>query len=398
MSANPFPVTAQSGDVPKVVVQEQSGDARTVELSGRALPYRAMSFETEQRAEVTWYPASGVGSLQFLGPMEKPTSLHGMWKDRFIMQAGYGVSSPGLATDFAPSSQSPYAVLDGQPVANVFALVELFVDICRKGQVILFTWMEVSRYGYLKNFKHSWDTANDVSWEMTFEWVSQGADPFAVQFEGNTGDALNFASNSQQVFNDVQAAIAPTLISALNETANEIAAVEDQLQSAIEQAQSAVNNAIDGINAPINAALSLAGTATSMVKNYQQVMGLVTLTIQSDQNAAEYIATSAAGLAARASARVARNAAANQARSIANRVDPTLLAVVTAREGQDLRSFSTQYYGTQAQWRALMTYNNMQSSTCSAGQVVLVPQLTAGTNPAIASPLASGTNIAQAVT
>jgi len=47
--------------------------------------------------------------------------------------------------------------------------------------------------------------------------------------------------------------------------------------------------------------------------------------------------------------------------------------VFQARDGMDLRTVSTQFYGTPDEWQSLMVFNNLLSSGLVAGQVIFVP-------------------------
>ena len=75
------------------IIREITGLQRVLELQGRAMPYRGLKVGGDMRAEVTWYPGSPVGSLQILGPKEGETTIHGTWKDRFIMPSANGAGA-----------------------------------------------------------------------------------------------------------------------------------------------------------------------------------------------------------------------------------------------------------------------------------------------------------------
>mgnify|MGYP001613528902 FL=1 len=74
--------------------------------------------------------------------------------------------------------------------------------------------------------------------------------------------------------------------------------------------------------------------------------------------------------------RVARqmlSAAARQEADLTKRVAPDMLSHFVARADMDLREVSTRFYGDQNGWRRLMSFNQLETSRLSAGQVVFVP-------------------------
>jgi hypothetical protein len=68
-----------------------------------------------------------------------------------------------------------------------------------------------------------------------------------------------------------------------------------------------------------------------------------------------------------------RNLAAREQLALLNAVATTVVSVFQAREGQDLRQVSQDFYGTPDEWRSLMVYNHLLSSGLVAGQVIFVP-------------------------
>jgi len=138
---------------------ERTGDKRAVVLRGRALPYRPFSLSGTQRNSIEWYPGNPIGVLQVYGAKEEETTIQGYWKDIFLGEGGNGIPS--------------YAQLNGAPLLTAIDLAGTIDDIRRKGQEIVVTWLNHTRYGIIDRFTQKWHTGHDVEWEISFAWISQ---------------------------------------------------------------------------------------------------------------------------------------------------------------------------------------------------------------------------------
>jgi hypothetical protein len=362
------------GSVPAFVIEEVTGEQRVVRLTSRALPYRPFTLKGMQSHDKTKYPASPIQSLQVLGPDEGSTTIKGQWKDRFIMQAGYNVAAPGLDTSFAPSIAGVPATVDNTPVANVLALVSLVDDMRRKGQLVKVTWMEISRFGLIASFSQSWNTVNDVEWEIEFEWVSQAEDPLAARVALPSADATALPGDAQHSFVQTVAAVAKSIVSIAQDAADAIETVEDTVQRTITQIQSTVQNGVDGLLAPVDAARNLAAMTQTLVSSYSETMDYVVSRTQEELSFGEFLSQSARALASRRTCRAARDQAANAQRAMLVQIDPDLIGIVRARANDDLRRVAEAFYGDANAWRMLLTYNHLESSRLAAGDIVLIPK------------------------
>lgn len=125
-----------------------------VTLGGRSLPYRAgaggsISFGRTQRTKLTWYPGNQAASQQIIGPTVAPTTINGVWKERYL-----GEDAP-------------------------IDLVELFEDLLDSGVQLRVSWQTIERRGIIKQF--TWAPGDpvggltDIRWEMVLEWNSAAA-------------------------------------------------------------------------------------------------------------------------------------------------------------------------------------------------------------------------------
>lgn len=126
-----------------------------IELEGRSLPYRPIVYEGRQRVKTTWYAGNTVATQQVMGPIEEPTVVNGMWKDRFLG--------------------------DGQ----ARGMANLFDTLRRSGSLVEVTWgagilentafgFSFVRQGIVARTKFTFDRPQDVAWEVEFHWNGQG--------------------------------------------------------------------------------------------------------------------------------------------------------------------------------------------------------------------------------
>lgn len=125
-------------------------------LVGREMPYKAgaggnISFGKTQRTNLTWYPGNRFASQQILGPIIKPTTINGVWKEH------------KLGTD--------------RPIQ----LVEAFEELLESGAQVRMLWQTIERQGVVKDF--DWKPGvptgglSDIAWQAVFEWSAPAVTP-----------------------------------------------------------------------------------------------------------------------------------------------------------------------------------------------------------------------------
>jgi len=403
------------GDPSSLLIREIQGERHKLELVGRALPYRPMSFEGSMRAEFTWYPGNPIATVQMLGAQEAPTTINGMWKDRFIKTTS-NLGIPILG-------QTGKAYYDDAIIDNVSDLVKLADGFRRRGSLVEVAWDDIVRQGILTKFKQTWLRTEDVEWEMEFTWMSQGEDELPVVF--------NVLSSLADMINSIVDAV-NALVEAIAELKAEFAAIASWVN--------AINNIIDGIVAAVSGLVDLAKQAAKLVVAPYAIIGNMVAACQTigdqckelvktieniparmaravgfdpvtsssvtvddtggdtepapgtnpnDESQDEVLAAeSAMRKAKRAARKLKAEVARRQQEMISQTQDQTKpLATFIARDGMDLRDVSTQYYGTPGEWIRLMLYNGFNTSRLLAGDMVIVPQLSGIGQPAPASTL-----------
>lgn len=372
------------------LIETLTGPTRTLELRGRALPYRGLSFEGTTRAEVTWFPGNAVGSLQVLGTEESPTTATGMWKDRFIKS----VTDEGVAVQ-----PTGIALYNGQQVADSVALVDAVELIRTSGQRIKLTWDSFTRTGIIKRFKANLQRHEDIEWEMEFLWDSRGQPVTPVTLPA-TAVAESFADKVTALAEKVKSALEPpaefqVVEDYINELNGFMAAIDDavlDVQNTATASVATILSPLDAIQRSLAAAQEIQTQAESMSSFVESVPAAAIVKLSETQNvvlgtdffpspvAAVPFATSIAADQWRRGVRTnARNLALEAAADgevLRQQLQSDVLAVFTAREAMDLRTVATKFYGTSDEWRRIREFNSLSTSELYAGQIVLVPKLT----------------------
>jgi hypothetical protein len=190
----------------------------------------------------------------------------------------------------------------------------------------------------------------------------------------NLGATLNQAVENAP-FEKIQA-FSDRLNSFTTTLSNNIAEIDFAIQSAIDEA----TQPIDAVRRLIGVMSSIQDSAGSVLDELRDAPAQVQFALQEPTTGlVPFANVCAAELWKRGvydAARAAQRQAALQAQDLGRQVNPDLIAVVVARDGDDLRDISTDAYGTPDQWKALEAYNGLTSSALSAGDVVFVPQFT----------------------
>ena len=126
-----------------------------IPLEGRALPYRAgaggsVSFGMRQRVKTVWYPGNPVATQLIFGPTLPPTTINGVWRDRYLGED---------------------AAID---------LVELFQELCATGVQLRVVWSALDYQGVIAgvDFQPGQPTGGlgDLGWSITFDWGARNGE------------------------------------------------------------------------------------------------------------------------------------------------------------------------------------------------------------------------------
>lgn len=363
-------------------LRELTGDQRTVTLKGRALPYRPFTLAGKQRNSIDWYNGNPIGVLQVYGAEEDKTTVNGWWKDVFI-------GDPNAI----------YATVNGFAINTVRDLADLIDDIRRKGQEIVVTWMDRTRFGLLELFTQKWHTGHDLEWDMTFAWIGQDDVQLSLNVPFVTD---NSAADLVSVPNDIQDGVTqlstPTIrlqeegINVGGAINGFVTAFSDEYQSLVEDAdgiantisdqsdelQDTLSNVATIATAPNDAQRRIAGILDGIkleAGDCRQTFGLIEGArlnlggpfgdVLADRSSSRQQAMTATQIQVTAAAQEAK---------ILRALSQEIIMVFTARAGDTLLTASQIFYGTPDNWQDLMLYNNLVDSVLVAGQVVIAPQ------------------------
>lgn len=150
-----------------LLLEEQTGIKRSLELRGNGLPHHWAAFPVEQRVVTKWNPGNGgEATQQVLGPREGSPEWEGEWNTTLL------VSAPALYSERGGLQQK---------VARARTLVNLVEAIVRGGALVKLTWTEddsgqlpIVRLGRPTKLEPAYRSNDDVRWRLTWEWKGRG--------------------------------------------------------------------------------------------------------------------------------------------------------------------------------------------------------------------------------
>jgi hypothetical protein len=305
-----------------------------------------------------------------------------MWKDRFIKSQTDGVPEFGIPP-MPVLGQQGSVVYNGSVVKDVQAAIIAADGFRRRGQLLEITWDEFVRHGFLTSFEAKLLRREDAEWEMEFTWISQGDKEIPVAFGFNLS-ALDIANELLGALQDLIAAV-QGVFAIISSVQNAINNLIDTITEAITSIVDLTKQAVNLVMAPIDTAksmmasfetikdscFSLIETVTSLpARAIRQVQDIGTEVQQDVLEAEAWVRR------VKSSARALRSIASQRQDEIAaDTVAQPAIATVTSREGTDLRTVSTQQYGTPFEWRRIAAYNKLKGSKPPIGKQIFIPRL-----------------------
>ena len=375
--------------VPQFKIKELTGKRRTVILTKRALPYRPITFDGEQRVDITNPAGMPIGTSTVMGPTEGSTTIDGFWKEKFLGAEGND-NAP-----FTLSSPSSNAIT-ADPITTASECVATMDSIRREGQLLEVSWGYIVRRGHLKKFTHKWHNIYDIEWSCEFVWTSQGELTNPPIGPGpsslNTGvNLLTILDNITNALNgDIVRAMRPEILDDIRRYTQKIAAVSDALDNV-------TNVAADLITSPLTITRGAMDSCMSIVQVTSELQDKVLAKCTFDwfQSAKKLVSPGATSLEpeqdidiqpsdmnamrdlqrqiAQENRRL-RDEAESHRRAIETPIEQ-LLTTYRAREDESVREVSQRFYGTPDHWREIMEFNDLDDSTLYAGQPILIPRL-----------------------
>lgn len=345
------------------VIRELTGDKREIRLLGRALPYRPLTLDGEQRVEVEFYPGVPEGTATVLGPTEKPTEINGFWKSIFL-----------------GASDTPF-LLNNSPVRSAREACKAMDSVRLLGQLLEVTWLDTLRRGFLKRFSQKWHDSEDLEWSASFEWISRGEVTAPAVFVTDTDMGSAFADVSS-LFGFLDTISVPDFALA-DAVLARLQAFTNGIGNLILSAEDAVQGLTDKVLSPVRAIRGLVATLQSledetglMLEFLGSVPDSAFSTKAADsQSYSERQSAASYKQELRAWAAEMRRTSVERRTNLLGQIATTLLATYVAREGEDLRDVAKQFYGTPFEWRRLQIFNDLHTLILTGGQLILIPPL-----------------------
>jgi hypothetical protein len=183
----------------QLTISEMGDPGTFVILQGASLPFQGAEWSGENRITTTWYPGNpDEATQQVLGPKEVPSHWRGVWR-RTLM---------GRSDSYASASNSTGQT---QAITQPWMLRDLLEDVFRRGRRLEVIWSTVQppgetspfygpssglhlslgtgffppqtyeavndkirRQGRVRSWKWSHDRAQDIHWEIEFDWLGRG--------------------------------------------------------------------------------------------------------------------------------------------------------------------------------------------------------------------------------
>lgn len=361
------------------LIRELTGQQRSVRLVGRAGPYRPFTIQTKQRVEMTWLPGSPEATATVLGREEGPTTINGSWKDKYLGEE----IAVGQTTALGQAEGTTFSIMvNGEAITTARDAEILFDSLCGEGQLLEVTWDQTSRRGFLDQFDRDWHNTHDLYWTCSFKWVSRGEGTPSSVFIQETSISDTSSVMQRQNTELVQAANPSFPVSSV--FARQLGAILTRTSQSVAQAQGAVSNLSRTNISPAEATRRVIAAATGIVQETQDLVELINAEVYYSRDVGLAVASMGLGRRLRAAsycrglidrAYSLRRTAINRRASLIAQMGDLLLAVYTARAGEDLRDVSRKFYGNVFEWRSLYQFNLLETAELTAGQVVLVPQI-----------------------
>lgn len=371
-----------------VTIEQLTGSKRAMVFKGRSLPYRPIELTVTQRVTTTWYPANPKAVQQVLGPTFEPTTITGMFKDKFLAREGVDLLNfppldPGarIGSPFATGSSfiGTGAFPGTQPAQLARVVCDALTLMVKEGQDVRWQWDAYVRYGKLTRFVQRPDRINDIGFELECTWSGDVEAPPIVR--KTTFNLLGTASGLSKILQGLLDAAAK--LDSLREPNAFINFVSTTLASIV----ALVGGLIDVYRKLIGIANAPDDLLATIRTNLQDLRLLARAFLAelremgASSEAAKVGLADASQIAAlvqqelRARLTELGAFAARQQRLLALFASDEILATYFADSFTSLRDVATRFYGDPTQWNAISTYNGFFSTTVPRGTVIRVPRL-----------------------
>lgn len=327
-----------------------------ISLGDRSLPYYGFRLGGSQRKKNTWYWGNPKSSLQAMGPQERPTSIHGVWKDRYVG--------------------------DGQ--ARALAL--MFMDLRRRGPLVEVSWGAgvltvqgvdqvgdpFTMQGIVSDTDFNFEIPGRCEWKVEFEW--NGLDDLVAAPVMGSG-ILNAREGLLGV-NEKLDGLSAQVTAFRSFVQTRLVGLPARLEALLDDRLTSLNDASDAVRSAagaaarvtqLQAATPIVGTLANAT-NAARAVALLAEQFNYNQLAAtdgalEILQAKSNVLVILGLARAAVDYSGQAAESLGQDAAPDIIAEVRVPAGTDLREVAARYYDGDADgWVEIADENGFATS------------------------------------
>lgn len=375
-----------------LLIQERFGSRRGIELRGRSLPYRGVTWGREQQLSQTWYPGNPVAETQVIGPRFPDITMTGTWKDINLFlddNAPKLINFPRISNAALPTSTDVGGTtfISGQSIENQRArrarvLRDAFDRIVASGILLRIEWGSLVRFGFLKAAQFPHEREEDIRWELTFSIIGNtDAQPKPQPREVDMISAFRRAIELlERLIRRMQGAFARITFFGRGPNLLRLTQGIVRMGALITEMLKTLGLFANLIFVPAN----ILGTIIQTLRSIQLEAQLITLEFRSrgaaiaaafGGNPADVASANAAQQEIRLAAIQAAAEAASSRADIERLLSSSLKGIHVARAGETLRDVSRLFYDTESNWRIIASFNGFEGSLLAVGTVIRVPQV-----------------------
>lgn len=148
-----------------IVIEELTGRRRRLTLLGGGLPKHGAEFPSSLNVVTKWLPGASEATQQVIGPQDGSPDWEGYWDTAILA---------GLPCGFQDGAGAA-----AQRIARAQSLVTIVESMMQGGQKLRMRWVQdddhsIVREGRIVEFKPSCRTKDEVNWTITWAWTGRG--------------------------------------------------------------------------------------------------------------------------------------------------------------------------------------------------------------------------------
>lgn len=148
-----------------IVIEELTGRRRRLTLLGGGLPKHGSEFPSSLNVVTKWLPGASEATQQVIGPQDGSPDWEGYWDTAILA---------GLPCGFQDGAGAA-----AQRIARAQSLVTIVESMMQGGQKLRVRWAQdddhsILREGRIVEFKPTYRTKDEVNWSLSWAWTGRG--------------------------------------------------------------------------------------------------------------------------------------------------------------------------------------------------------------------------------